>query len=336
MIGISFYLQDQDAEKQILHAANLGVKRAFTSLHIPEEKGDLVQRMSALLKLANRHDIEIYADVSLNTLNHLGINRFEDLSSFGIKGIRLDDGFDYETIHALAGVFSLSLNASTLTEKELQTILGNGISHERLIAWHNFYPRRETGLDEKFFHKQNQLFKKYGIPIAAFIPGMGTKRGPLYDGLPTLEKHRYIDSFTAGIEMLQHVKEVFIGDPGTDNELLEKLSVYENQNILVINAESTKLLSGIYQLRPDLSRDVHRLADTRTSSVIEADNTIARKIGMITMDNDGYGRYRGEIQICRRDLDADSRVNVIGQVAEKDLPLLDLAHPGQKIKLIVS
>lgn len=38
MIGISFYLQDPHAETQIIHAANLGVKRAFTSLHIPEEK----------------------------------------------------------------------------------------------------------------------------------------------------------------------------------------------------------------------------------------------------------------------------------------------------------
>lgn len=336
MIGISFYLQDQDAEKQILHAANSGVKRAFTSLHIPEEKGDLVQRMSVLLKLANRHNIEIHADVSLKTLDHLAINNFEDLSAFGIKGIRLDDGFDYETIHALAGVFSLSLNASTLTEKELQTILESGISPDGLIAWHNFYPRRETGLDEEFFHKRNELFKKYGIHIAAFIPGLGTKRGPLYDGLPTLEKHRYIDSYAAGVEMLAYVNEVFIGDPGTDNELLEKLSVYKNQNILIINVKSTKLSSGIYQLRPDLSRDVHRFVDTRTSSGIIAENTINRKIGMITMDNDEYGRYRGEMQICRRDLDSDNRVNVIGQVEEKDLPLLDLAQPGQKIKLILS
>jgi hypothetical protein len=57
---------------------------------------------------------------------------------------------------------------------------------------------------------------------------------------------------------------------------------------------------------------------------------------MITMDNDGYGRYRGEIQICRRDLEADERVNVIGHVSSEDLPLLNLAMPGQKVKLVVS
>lgn len=52
MIGISFYLQDPDASNQIIRAANLGVGRAFTSLHIPEEKGELVGRMCELLKLA--------------------------------------------------------------------------------------------------------------------------------------------------------------------------------------------------------------------------------------------------------------------------------------------
>jgi hypothetical protein len=336
VIGISFYLQDPHAEKQIVHAAKSGVKRAFTSLHIPEEKGSLVKRMSELLKLAQSHDIEIHADVSLKTLDHLGISRFEDLSSYGIKGIRLDDGFNYETIKSLSDVFSLSLNASTLTEKELLTVLGSGIKSDSLIAWHNFYPRRETGLDEAFFHKQNQMFKKYGIPIAAFIPGTETKRGPLFDGLPTLEKHRGINPYAAGVEMLQHVDEVFIGDPGTENELLENLSIYENQNILIINVISSTFKSGTYQFRPDVSRDVFRLQGTRRASEVEPENTIGRQIGMITMDNDGYGRYRGEIQICRRDLEADERVNVIGHVSSEDLPLLNLALPGQKVKLVVS
>ncbi|MCM3594798.1 MupG family TIM beta-alpha barrel fold protein [Metabacillus idriensis] len=336
MIGISFYLQDPNAEKQLVHAAKSGVKRAFTSLHIPEEKGNLVCRMTELLKLAHSHDIEIHADVSLKTLDHLGISRFEDLTSFGVKGIRLDDGFDYETIKSLSNVFSLSLNASTLTEKELQTILGSGIQSERLIAWHNFYPRRETGLDEAFFHQQNRMFKKYGIPIAAFIPGAETKRGPLFDGLPTLEKHRDINPYAAGVEMLQLVDEVFIGDPGTENEFLENLSIYENQNILIMNVISSAFSSGTYQFRPDVSRDVYRLQGTRTASEVDPENTIARQIGMITMDNDGYGRYKGEIQICRRNLEADERVNVIGHVSAEDLPLLDLALPGQKVKLVVS
>ncbi|MEC0345117.1 MupG family TIM beta-alpha barrel fold protein [Peribacillus frigoritolerans] len=335
MIGISFYLQDPHAETQIIHAANLGVKRAFTSLHIPEEKGDLVKRMIRLLKLAEDYGMEIHADVSLNTLDHLGINKFTDLWPLGIKGIRLDDGFDKETVISLSKVFSLSLNASTLNEDELLAVLGGGVEPESLIAWHNFYPRPETGLEEEFFHEQNKMFKKYGIPIFAFIPGAGSKRGPLHEGLPTLEKHRLMNPYAAGIELIQHVEGVYVGDQGTEDNLLENLTAYKNLNILTIRVESRLLQSGQYKLRPDVSQDVFRLQNTRVTANVEPSNTAARSLGSITMDNDAYGRYRGEVQICKRDLGANHRVNVIGRVIEEDIPLLSLLKPGQTIKLII-
>ncbi|MEW5596427.1 MupG family TIM beta-alpha barrel fold protein [Peribacillus frigoritolerans] len=335
MIGISFYLQDPHTETQIIHAANLGVKRAFTSLHIPEEKGDLVKRMIRLLKLAEDYGMEIHADVSLNTLDHLGINKFTDLWPLGIKGIRLDDGFDKEMVISLSKVFSLSLNASTLNEDELLAVLGGGVEPESLIAWHNFYPRPETGLEEEFFHEQNRMFKKYGIPIFAFIPGAGSKRGPFHEGLPTLEKHRLMNPYAAGIELIQHVEGVYVGDQGTEDNLLENLTAYKDLNILTIRVESRLLQSGQYKLRPDVSQDVFRLQNTRVTANVEPSNTAARSLGSITMDNDAYGRYRGEVQICKRDLGADHRVNVIGRVIEEDIPLLSLLKPGQTIKLII-
>ncbi|MFA1710388.1 MupG family TIM beta-alpha barrel fold protein [Peribacillus frigoritolerans] len=335
MIGISFYLQDPHAETQIIHAANLGVKRAFTSLHIPEEKGDLVKRMIRLLKLAEDYGMEIHADVSLNTLDHLGIGKFTELWPLGIKGIRLDDGFDKKTVISLSKVFSLSLNASTVNEDELLAVLGGGVEPESLIAWHNFYPRPETGLEEEFFHEQNRMFKKYGIPIFAFIPGAGSKRGPLHEGLPTLEKHRLMNPYAAGIELIQHVEGVYVGDQGTEDNLLENLIAYKNLNILTIRIESRILHSGLYKLRPDVSQDVFRLQNTRVTSNVEPSNTVARSLGSITMDNDAYGRYRGEVQICKRDLGTNHRVNVIGRVIEEDIPLLSLLKPGQTIKLLI-
>ncbi|WP_144552925.1 MupG family TIM beta-alpha barrel fold protein [Peribacillus simplex] len=335
MIGISFYLQDPHAETQIIHAANLGVRKAFTSLHIPEEKGDLVKRMITLLKLSEAYGMEIHADVSLNTLDHLGISKFTDLWPLGIKGIRLDDGFDKETVISLSKVFSLSLNASTLNEEELLAVLGGGVETESLIAWHNFYPRPESGLEEGFFHEQNRMFKKYGIPIFAFIPGAGSKRGPLHEGLPTLEKHRLMNPYAAGIELIQHVEGVYVGDQGTENNLLENLTAYKNLNILTIRMESRILQSGQYKLRPDVSQDVFRLQNTRVTANVEPSNTVARSLGSITMDNDAYGRYRGEVQICKRDLGANLRVNVIGRVIEEDIPLLSLLKPGQTINLVI-
>ena len=50
---------------------------------------------------------------------------------------------------------------------------------------------------------------------------------------------------------------------------------------------------------------------------------LERRRRCVTMDNIGYGRYSGEIQLVRADLPADEKVHVIGEVpAEYDL-LLD-------------
>ena len=51
------------------------------------------------------------------------------------------------------------------------------------------------------------------------------------------------------------------------------------------------------------------------------------------MDNDGYGRYRGEVQITLCDLPADERVNVVGQVVEEDCLLLSLSQAWSKSKI---
>ena len=52
------------------------------------------------------------------------------------------------------------------------------------------------------------------------------------------------------------------------------------------------------------------------------------------MENDGYGRYRGEVQIAKTNLPANANVNVIGYVIEEDHELLSLVRPGQKLVLL--
>ena len=95
MIGISFYLNDPLAEERIALAGKMGVKRAFTSLHIPEESGDdLAARAKSLLQAAKEAGIEVYADVSARTPAHLGLESLSSLKSLGVIGLRLDDFFD--------------------------------------------------------------------------------------------------------------------------------------------------------------------------------------------------------------------------------------------------
>jgi uncharacterized protein len=321
LIGISFYLNDPKAEERIALAGNMGVKRAFTSLHIPEESGDLAGRAKILLQMAKEFGIEVYADVSARTPAHLGLDSLFALKSLGVAGLRLDDFFEHETILNLAKDFKLALNASILFEEDLRALFEGGLTAGQLLAWHNFYPRRETGLAESFFQSQNELYQRYGIPICAYIPGDGEKRGPLFEGLPTLENHRHVDPFLAALELFQAgVEDVYIGDPEVSEDLFVKLVNVDRHQCVSVRIEGFQ--EGEFRLRPDSSRDVLRLMNTRSSEAIAPENTMARPIGTITRDNDRYGRYRGEVQITLRDLPADERVNVMGNVVKDDLPLL--------------
>lgn len=334
MIGVSFYLNDTLAEERILQAGKIGVKRAFTSLHIPEEAGNLAERAKQLLQLAKSNRIEVFADVSYLTPSHLGLESLFQLKDLGVTGLRLDDFFEPNLIVQLAKEFKIAINASILFKEDLEILLSEGLKAEQLIGWHNFYPRRETGLSMTFFKEQNELYKFYNIPIYAYVSGAGKKRGPLFEGLPTLEKHRNLDPFVAAIELFHEgVHEVYFGDPDYDSDLLIKIRKFTEDKTLKISADAGSSLQGIYQLRPDMARDVLRLKNTRTTNPVLPKNTGSRPAGTITMDNDLYGRYRGEIQITLCDLPADERVNVVGKVHEKDIPCLAFVQPSMKIEL---
>jgi len=335
MIGISVYLSDEGAEVRILRASSSGIKLAFTSLHIPEESAYSRKHVSYLLSIFQREGFEVFADVSKNTPSILGLSRFEELKELGVTALRLDDGFTAEEMVALSRYFQIAINASTVVARELQEWISSGLETGNMIAWHNFYPKPETGLDQDYFMKQQKLFEALDIPVYAFIPGDEGKRGPLYKGLPTLEDHRDQNPYTSAIQ-LRHcgVQGVFIGDPECSQELLRKLVDHDQENVMELSYDGGGEMEGEYQLRPDPGRDVYRLLETRTNGDVPPSNTVERPRGTITRDNDWYGRYKGEMQIVRKNLEKNPAVNVVGKIRDEDLDLLELLEPGQKIRLI--
>jgi uncharacterized protein len=335
MIGISVYLSDEGAEERILHASSSGIKLAFTSLHIPEESAYSREHVSHLLSIFKREGFEVFADVSKNTPSFLGLDSFEELKDLGVTALRLDDGFTTEEMMELSRHFQIAINASTVGARELQEWIDAGLETGSMIAWHNFYPKPETGLGKDYFLEQQKFYEIFAIPVYAFIPGDEEKRGPLYRGLPTLEGHRKQQPYTSAVQLSQWgVTGVFVGDPGCSQELLRKLADYDQGNVIELSYEGRGEIKGEYQLRPDPGRDVYRLLETRTNGDVPPSNTVERPRGTITQDNNLYGRYKGEMQIIRNDLEKNPAVNVVGRIREEDLDLLKLLEPGQKIRLI--
>jgi hypothetical protein len=68
--------------------------------------------------------------------------------------------------------------------------------------------------------------------------------------------------------------------------------------------------------------------------IINPYNNIDRKLGYVTIDNKDYLRYCGELQICKRTLPADKRVNVVGKIIDEELFLIDYIEDETKFRLV--
>ncbi|SCM92454.1 Uncharacterized protein BWINRASL_00776 [Bacillus mycoides] len=352
MIGVSIYLSKERVEKQeewLKVAKENGFSSIFTSLHIPEDDPNTYKELIQILgKQALENEMELMVDVSPKSLNHLGITyeNVEELLNWGITGLRMDYGIAPKEIARVSHKMKVALNASTITESFWKELLAENIQVENVEAWHNFYPRPETGLAKSFIQKQNQYLHECGIKTMAFIPGDGEKRGPLYEGLPTLEKHRNMRPLEAYVELVQdcHVDKVLIGDISGSLESVQEIAIASNGIIpvryqsFINDSHAVQLIEQVHTNRLDPARDVIRSVESREENkvVLQPMNTISRKRGSITIDNELYGRYAGEMQVVINDLPEDERVNVVGMVIEEDVSLLSYIGAGKNFQLILS
>ncbi|PFY77215.1 DUF871 domain-containing protein [Bacillus wiedmannii] len=349
MIGVSIYLSKERVKKQeewLKVAKENGFSSIFTSLHIPEDDpGTYKELIQILGKQALENDMELMVDVSPKSLHHLGMTyeNVEELLDWGITGLRMDYGIKPKEIARVSHKMKVALNASTITDSFWKELIIENIKVENVEAWHNFYPRPETGLAKSFLQKQNEYLHECGIKTMAFIPGDDEKRGPLYEGLPTLEKHRNMRPLEAYLELVQDcgVNKVLIGDISGSAESVQEIASASRGIIplryksFICDKEALKVVERVHTNRLDPARDVIRSVESREGNkvILKPMHTIARKKGSITIDNELYGRYAGEMQVATHDLPKDEKVNVVGMVVEEDLSLLPYVGAGKMYQL---
>jgi len=168
-----------------------------------------------------------------------------------------------------------------------------------------------------------------------------TMRGPLFAGLPTVETHRFNkNDVTLNIlEMYFDAKcdLVMVGDVDVSEEAWKDIEML-NQDMMEIKAEIDKkyhFITGmVHHDRIDSSSFLFRSVESRRlKNEIKPENCIERKKGSICISNSKYLRYEGEMEIARRDLPQDDRVNVIGHVDLAYLKYLPYIKNGMGIKL---
>lgn len=343
MKGLSIYLSEpitDETSEWLQRMSAVGFTSLFTSLHIPEDDSSLyVERLQALGRVAKTLGYELVADIAPASLATLGKTweTAATLTDWGVTGLRLDYGISPQQIATLSNQMMVALNASTLTADELTEMKAHGLQLERTEAWHNFYPRPETGLDRTWFDEKNAWLQAQGLRVQAFIPGDGTLRGPLFETLPTLEDHRGVAPFASYLDLKATVDRILVGDPRLAEATIRQFEA-EQDGIIVLRAVANgqQAQRDTETNRFDPARDVIRSVESRMSpSTIDLtpQDRSARPLGTITIDNERYGRYAGEVQITKRNLPADERVNVLGRVVEADQPLIAQLGPGSKFRI---
>ena len=348
MIGFSCYLNDSATEQQAAYLKQMqqaGFTGVFTSLQLSEAKPDIIrQRLDQLVANCHQLGLTIMADVSAASLQRLGIALHDGkaIQALGLDGLRIDDGIDMTTVAALSHTMAIALNASTLSACMIDQLANAKANLRHIEAWHNFYPRPETGLDPAWFAQKNKWLHALGFKTMAFISGDAQQRGPLFAGLPTLEAHRGLLPLAAYLELRQlAIDHVYVGDPQLSPRSIAAFQAYVHDQVLLIQVQTDdeRLLHLTWHSRPDIAQKVVRLAEARLEHIFatpQPAQTDPRPRGSITLDNSAYGRYAGELQLTRCDLPADPRVNVIGKIEPSNLPLLDQIGPHQAIRFKIS
>lgn len=348
MIGFSCYLNDSATEQQAAYLKQMqqaGFTGVFTSLQLSEAKPEIIrQHLDQLVANCHQLGLTIMADVSAASLQRLGIALHDGktIQALGLDGLRIDDGIDMTTVAALSHTMAIALNASTLSACMIDQLANAKANLRHIEAWHNFYPRPETGLDPAWFAQKNKWLHALGFKTMAFISGDAQQRGPLFAGLPTLEAHRGLLPLAAYLELRQlAIDHVYVGDPQLSPRSIAAFQAYVHDQVLLIQVQTDdeRLLHLTWHSRPDIAQKVVRLAEARLEHIFatpQPAQTDPRPRGSITLDNSAYGRYAGELQLTRCDLPADPRVNVVGKIEPSNLPLLDQIGPHQAIRFKIS
>lgn len=357
--GVSVFLGGPDVAERLdsyLDAvAAKGGSEVFTSLHIPEVPlSAALAQLDWLTGAARRRGLSVVADIAPKALEFLGASP-DDVSvlvRLGLAGIRMDYGFSPEQVARFASNslgLRVVLNTSTVDPAYLKQVMQVGADPALLESCHNYYPRPETGISPESLRRSSAYFKEYGLRVAAFVPGRGARRAPLFEGLPTLERHRHLEAGQAAAELLATglVDSVLFGDPWATPQELERVGAVVAAGGAVLRVrlvpgispqERSIVLDPLQANRPDAAELVLRSTASRAYAAngpaIEPFHAVERPAGIVTIDNKGYLRYSGELQVTLVDLPADSRVNVVASVIDQDLPLLRLVGAGHPFKLV--
>lgn len=356
-IGISIFTgMEYSVEENIAYiekAAKMGFKRIFTSMQRPGSDPERVKvEMPIISKRVKELGMEIVTDISPFALRIFKASK-EDLTPFkdaGVTSLRLDDGFTNEEVAAFtknkAGL-KIELNGCSYFYEDLEEIISAGADKTMMQASFNYYPKFESGISKEFVEMQGEAYAHFQVPLFAFVHSSALSTRTTIESFRNLTPERATEELFA----IKGIDTVLIGDPIAPDEDLEKVAEIASRDYVKIRVKSVPgiteeeksfLYGKVLMARPGTAlalRHTYRLPKGEEGKLLAPRNTVARKIGSVTLDNRQYSTGNnhllnaGEVNIWRAERPADERINVVGQLLEEDLPLINAVGPFEHFML---
>lgn len=354
-LGISIY-PEKTKEESIYNYIDTASKHGFTRifsclLSVNDTKENIKNKFKKINEYAKGKGFEIILDVSPKVFTELGVS-YKDLNFFkelGADGLRLDMGFSgsEESLMTFNDEgLKIEINMSNNTHY-IDTIMDYMPNKENLIACHNFYPHRYSGLNFDNFMKCTENFKKYGLRTAAFVTSQNENTfgpWPVTDGLPTLELHRNlpVDVQVKHLIALGNIDDIIISNCYPTEEELIKLGAMR-KDMVTFDLELFKGTPELEQKilfeekhfnRGDFSDNIIRSTQSRVKykghdfKLFNVPEII--KKGDVIIESSEYGHYAGELQIALNNMVNSGKSNIVGHIKDEEIFILDYIKPWQK------
>ena len=260
-LGISIYPElvgEKETIKYIKMAHNNGFTRIFANLlelKNNDEGFKSLQMRERVYKYATKElNMELILDVNPAVYKEFNLKNTELIffKNLGVTGIRLDEDFKGVVESVLSNNklnMMIELNASASTDTFDKTLELGG-NPKQLIACHNFYPMRWTGLDFNRFMKLSSYYQAKNIRVAAFITLSESQKGVgpwnVNEGMPTIEEHRDLKLLEQLAQMYEFdvIDDIIISQQGVTinqfkkiSEFIKKTNSYKNNDSINIGIE---------------------------------------------------------------------------------------------------
>ncbi|WHQ37455.1 MupG family TIM beta-alpha barrel fold protein [Spiroplasma sp. SV19] len=346
MLGISIYTNQgitvEKNKEYLQKAAQAGFKTVFYSGHY-FEKDHSTADLKVLIKYARDLGLYTILDISKTYFSYDLVN------DYAPDALRLDFGFSTSEVFDLIDNLKcdIHLNGSDNRLKDLLEIIQKRGS-QRLAISYNFYPKPYTGMDISEFIVRTKAFQEYGLPIFTFLAALEYPRGPLFQGLPTIEKFRQMAPYLQ-LQWYRHfgVENCIISDTMISDSDLKFLVEINNSPELTIRLDYNNLpeqiiallKNKVYHIRNDANSQVLRFVESRGLNSNNANikpwnnqHLMVPRYSLL-IDNYLYPRYNGEIYLTKRKLLLNGKTNFITNLKKEGI-LIDLLEPSKAFKFI--